>query len=104
MPTFGELLKSFRARRSLTQQQLANDVPVIRQSVSNWERGQYLPDRDTIVRRLKPILGLSLDEVNQLLHTADYALLIDSSDVKTNITVEKSRDTTITDQHQNQEI
>ena len=44
MPTFAELLKSFRVRLSLTQQ-LANDVPVHRNTVSDWERGQYLPTR-----------------------------------------------------------
>ena len=43
-PTFGEKLKDLRARKGLTQQQLADLMFVSRGCVSNWENSTRLPD------------------------------------------------------------
>lgn len=43
--SFGEILKIFRKRRRLSQQALADLLGVHRNTISIWERGDFLPDR-----------------------------------------------------------
>ena len=57
--TFGELLKGFRKREGWTQQELANELGVDRNTIGNWERSQYLPDTREIVLTLASVLQLS---------------------------------------------
>ncbi len=40
---FGEVLKSFRKRKRLSQQALAERLGVHRNTISIWERGDFLP-------------------------------------------------------------
>ena len=42
--SFGALLKAFRTRRRLTQQQLADKLGIHRNTIGTWERGDYLPE------------------------------------------------------------
>lgn len=45
----GDRIKDARERRGLTQEELAEKVHVVRQTVSKWEKGQSVPDADTLM-------------------------------------------------------
>jgi len=47
---FSENLQFIRAQAGLTQEQLAEQLDVTRQSVSKWEGGQSFPEMDTILK------------------------------------------------------
>lgn len=74
---FSEKLITLRKGRDLTQEQLAEQLNVSRQSVSKWESGQVIPEVDKIV------------ELSKVFHvTLDYLLKpseIDELSVKTDI-------------------
>lgn len=55
-----ENLQFFRARHSMTQEQLAEKLGVSRQSVSKWESGQSYPEMDTLLN-LCDLFGTDLD-------------------------------------------
>src|SRR6266568_1461371 len=65
--SFGALLKVFRTRRHLTQQQLAAAVGVHRNAIGRWEQGDFLPEQKSIVLELAKHLRLDGQEVRQLL-------------------------------------
>lgn len=48
MPTFAEKLHEVRKARDFTQDQLAKEMNVSRQTISHWENGRAVPDIDTI--------------------------------------------------------
>ncbi len=48
METIGNKLQTLRKQRGLTQEQLARQLCVSRQTVSSWETGRNMPDMDTI--------------------------------------------------------
>ena len=58
----GGQIKRHRARLGLSQEELAEKIFVIRQSVSNWETGKTYPDLQSLLR-LSELFGLSLDEL-----------------------------------------
>ena len=45
----GERFRQAREGRGLTQEALAEELHVSRQTVSNWERGKTLPDIQSLV-------------------------------------------------------
>lgn len=45
----GENLKRMRERRGVTQEELAERVHVVRQTVSKWEKGLSVPDADLLM-------------------------------------------------------
>lgn len=47
---FSDNLQFLRARREITQEELADQLNVSRQSVSKWESGQSFPEMDTLLR------------------------------------------------------
>ena len=55
MPTFAEKLHEVRKARDFTQDQLAKEMNVSRQTISHWENGRAVPDIDTI-RHLSQVL------------------------------------------------
>lgn len=59
---FGEKLIKKRRERGMTQDELALELGVSRQSVSKWENGECLPEADKLIR-LADILDVSLDEL-----------------------------------------
>jgi len=48
--SFAQNLQSIRARNGLTQEQLAEELNVTRQSVSKWESGQSFPEMETLLK------------------------------------------------------
>ncbi|KIO93994.1 Transcriptional regulator xre family [Levilactobacillus brevis] len=59
---FNTQLSQLRRQAGLSQEQLASQVFVTRQSVSKWEQGETTPDLDTLIS-LATVLGVSLDEL-----------------------------------------
>jgi transcriptional regulator with XRE-family HTH domain len=74
MHTFGELLKGFRQREGLSQQELGYVVKRGRTTISAWERSLYLPDTRDVVLALEDALNLSHAETDRLLFAAQYPL------------------------------
>jgi Predicted transcriptional regulators len=71
LTSFGEVLKSFRKRRGLTQQQLAIAIGRHRNAISRWEQGDFLPKSKGIVLELAKVLRLDYLETQNLL-TASF--------------------------------
>lgn len=58
----GNLIKQFREKRKLTQQNLADNLNVSSKTISKWETGNGLPDI-YILKELSSVLGISIDEL-----------------------------------------
>lgn len=71
---FGELLRTFRKRKGMTQQTVAMHLGVHRNTIGFWERGNVLPDTKAIVLELADVLGLSDMETRQLLEASMTSL------------------------------
>jgi tetratricopeptide (TPR) repeat protein len=72
--SFGTVLKGFRTRRELTQQQLAEKLGVRRNTIGSWERGDFLPQSKGVVLELARHLHLDDEEICQLLEASLTAL------------------------------
>lgn len=59
---FGEQFKKFRIDMKLTQEQVATQLHISRQAVSNWENNKNLPDIEMIVD-IARTFHLSLDQL-----------------------------------------
>lgn len=57
----GENIRALRKARGLSQQELAERLHVVRQTVSKWEQGLSVPDADMLVR-LAECLEVSVEE------------------------------------------
>ena len=57
---FSEKLITLRKGRDLTQEQLAEQLNVSRQSISKWESGQVIPEVEKIVE-LSKVFNVTLD-------------------------------------------
>jgi tetratricopeptide (TPR) repeat protein/transcriptional regulator with XRE-family HTH domain len=68
---FGTLLRDLRKRKKLSQQQVAKNIGVNRDSISSWERGEYFPETPTMLHELARVLQASDDE-KRLLFEALY--------------------------------
>ena len=55
-------IKNARTIKKLTQEQVAEDLNVSRQTISNWENGKSLLDIVSIIR-MSELYDLSLDEL-----------------------------------------
>ena len=66
---FADLLRRFRQRARLTQQELAERIGAHRSTVSFWERGAYVPETLTTVLELARVLHLG---------EADHRLLVEA--------------------------
>ena len=58
--SLGEKLKEARATHKFTQQAVAEQVNVSRQTISSWETGKSYPDLDSLIT-LSNLYGISLD-------------------------------------------
>lgn len=74
MHTFGDLLRGFRRREGLSQETLADTLGVHRNSISDWERDQYLPRTRQMVLDLSEALNLDQSDTDRLLRAAEYPL------------------------------
>lgn len=59
---FSENLKTLRKRKGLSQESLAAQIHVTRQTVSKWEKGISVPDVDMLIK-LADILEASVSEL-----------------------------------------
>lgn len=59
---FGEQIKKIRSENGLTQEQLATQLNVSRQTISSWENNRNLPDLEMVVKIAK-VFNLSLDQL-----------------------------------------
>lgn len=57
-----EKLKNARLAVQLTQEQVAENIMVSRQTISNWENGKSLPDIANVMK-LSDLYQISLDEL-----------------------------------------
>ncbi len=60
--TLAERIFALRTKRELSQEELAEQLGVSRQSVSKWETGQSVPDLDKLIK-LADLFGVTLDEL-----------------------------------------
>lgn len=59
---FGEKLRNARIRTDMTQEAVAKQIGVSRQSLSNWENDRTYPDLASVLK-LSDLYGLSLDDL-----------------------------------------
>ena len=69
----GKFIKQLRTEKELSQYQLADLVPISRQAVSKWERGESIPDSSTLVR-LSDIFGVTINELLAGKHLKDNSI------------------------------
>ena len=55
-------IKKFREQKNISQSELAENLNVTRQAVSNWETGKTQPDIDTL-HKIADMLEISIDEL-----------------------------------------
>ena len=60
--TLGEKIREARRKCGLSQEQLAEQLHVTRQAVSNWETGKTQPDIDTLTQ-LASIFDVSVERI-----------------------------------------
>jgi len=60
----GKNIKMLREERSLTQEQLAEQLGVTFQAVSSWERDEYLPDTVNLLK-IAEVMGVSLSSITE---------------------------------------
>ena len=58
----GNNIKYFRKESGMTQDELAEELNVTRQALSNWERGKTEPDIETLTK-IAEILDVSVEEL-----------------------------------------
>ena len=58
----GKFILSLRTEKNLSQYQLAEMIPISRQAVSKWERGQTIPDSSTLLK-LSEIFNVTINEL-----------------------------------------
>lgn len=64
MTTIAKNLKMFRIRANFSQQEVANNIQISRQSISKWENGKICPDVENI-KQLSEIYSVSIDDIVQ---------------------------------------
>ncbi|MEY8462833.1 helix-turn-helix domain-containing protein [Streptococcus merionis] len=62
MTMFAHQLKKFRTAKNLSQEDLAEQLYISRQSISKWENGDATPDMENLTK-LAQIFQVSLDEL-----------------------------------------
>ena len=60
--TFGEALLAARKQKGLSQQQLADSLPVNRSSVANWEADRRLPDA-AMIAKIAEVLNTDITDL-----------------------------------------
>ena len=60
--SIGSNIKTLREERKLTQEQVAEKLGITFQAVSSWERDEYKPDTDKLIR-LAEIFDVSISSI-----------------------------------------
>lgn len=68
---FGDIVKSLRLSRNLSQVQLANELSVSKQTVSNWENNNILPSIEMLVK-LSRFFSVKTDYLLEQDHDHQY--------------------------------
>jgi tetratricopeptide (TPR) repeat protein/DNA-binding XRE family transcriptional regulator len=71
---FGDILKAYRKRRKISQQELASRLNVHRNTIGVWERGDFLPESKTMILELAKQLCLNELETRRLLEASLTAI------------------------------
>ena len=58
----GDTIKVLRKNKNMTQEELASRIHVVRQTVSKWEKGQSVPDADSL-QALAEVLEVSVSDL-----------------------------------------
>ena len=75
---FGELLRQFRVREGVSQKELGEFTYTHRNTISAWERSDYVPQTQEIVRTLAVALHLSDEEERVLLEARERFFSLDT--------------------------
>lgn len=59
---FNENLKRIRKNKGLSQEELATQLNVVRQTISKWEKGLSVPDADMLIR-IAELFEISVSEL-----------------------------------------
>ncbi len=59
---FNEKIKALRTRKGMSQESLAQQLHVVRQTISKWEKGLSVPDTD-MLRRMAELFEVSVGEL-----------------------------------------
>ncbi len=59
--SFGKRLQGYRKEKGLSQEALANQLYVTRQSISQWENDKTMPSVDLLLK-ISEIFGVTVDE------------------------------------------
>lgn len=78
---FSKQIKKIRTEKQLTQEQLAQQLNVSRQTISSWENNRNLPDLEMVVSIAK-LFGISLDHLILGDELMTKKLVQDANDVK----------------------
>ena len=78
----GTRLKNARVEMGLTQERVAEEIGVSRQTVSNWENGRFYPDIVSVIK-LSDLYSVSLDELlkedkNMIRHLKESTDVVES--------------------------
>lgn len=73
MPNVGTALYQLREMQQLTQHEVAELAGVTRPYIAHVERGDRLPERDTLIAILLSALSLPIPQANRVLLFAKYA-------------------------------
>ncbi len=81
----GQRLLDLRKSKQLSQEEVANELNVTRQTISKWETGQSLPDFDKIIPICK-LYGISADELlsgikNENVESKNDQQVVDDEDI-----------------------
>ncbi|MCD8355007.1 MAG: helix-turn-helix domain-containing protein [Clostridia bacterium] len=57
-----ENIKNARKAKGISQEEMAAQLNVVRQTVSKWERGLSVPDADVLIR-ISDLLGVSVNDL-----------------------------------------
>ena len=58
----GDNIKTFRKKKGFSQETLAQELFVVRQTVSKWEKGQSVPDAE-MIEKLAEVLDVSVSDL-----------------------------------------
>lgn len=90
-------LKEVREEKGLTQEQLAKELNVVRQTVSKWERGLSMPDVDLLMK-IGQTLDCTIDRLLGCSETVDMSeLAIQLAMLNQQFTIKNNREEKVLD-------